>query len=239
MIRRAIKRLVSTREEDRAAVLEARHIKNLVVRAKRGENGVRNLSIVWHCFACALRVTEIAHLKVEDVISRSGEIKEVPELPGSYTKNGKPRFFFQLYPAQRQALDAYLRYRVKHGIRTNENSKDFRGLEPKSHLYIARGSTGFSLATKKYRRADGRVEKYEVSSSLQQLLTLLVRESGAKGGSSHSGRRTLATRLDARRVNDDYIQMILGHGDKNQTMDYIRPNILMIRKAMAGIYRDL
>jgi integrase len=202
------------------------------------KNGVRNLAIVWHSFGCGLRVTEIALLKVADVIERSGVIKEVAELPGSYTKNGKPRHFFQVDPALCRALDAYLNYRVEHSIYTSDgNETSYRGLQPKSCLYIARGGC-FSLATKTYRRDDGKNETYKVSSSLQQLLSRLVREAGVKGGRSHSGRRTLATRLDARGVDDGLIQAILGHGDKNQTMDYIAPNLKKIRAAMAGIYRD-
>jgi integrase/recombinase XerD len=238
MIKRVVRRLVTKRpEEDKAPVLEPRQFKNLLVKAKGETNGVRNLAIVWHSFGCGLRVTEIALLKVEDVLTRSGEIMAVAELPGSYTKNGKPRYFFQVDPALRNALDAYLNYRVEHGIFMSDNEASYRGLQPKSCLYIARGGC-FSLATKTYRRDDGKKETYKVSSSLQQLLSRLVREAGVKGGRSHSGRRTLATRLDARGVDDGLIQAILGHGDKNQTMDYIAPNLTKIRAAMAGIYRD-
>lgn len=119
----------------------------------------------------------------------------------------------------------------------SHDSKHYRGLQPKSKLYIARGG-GFSLTTKTHEREDGTVAKYEVSSSLQQLLTSLIKRVGVRGGSSHSGRRTFATRLDAKGTDNELIQTILGHGDRNQTMDYIAPNLSKIRHAMAGIYRE-
>lgn len=236
MTRRIIKRLVAPKlDEERAEVLSTRQFKDLLARAKEGQHGIRNHSIVWHSFGCALRVTEIALLKVSDVITRSGEIKEVVQLPGTYTKNGKARYFFQVDPEQRKALEEYLEYRATHGVHTNPGSKEYRSLRPDSKLYIARGG-GFALSIKIHEREDGTVAKYDVSSSLQQLLTRLIQKTGAKNGSSHSGRRTFATRLDAKGVDETLIQAVLGHGSVDQTMAYIRPNLRKIRSAMAGIY---
>ena len=208
-----------------------------MARTAKRQNAERNVAMLWHGFGSGLRVTEIAQLKVADVINRSGKIKEVGLLPGKYTKNGKARHFFQIDPPHREALDAYFNYRVQNGIRTSHNQKHYRGLQPDSPLYIAQGASGFSLTTKAYKRKDGTTEKYEVCSSLQQLLTKLIKKVGVIGGSSHSGRRTMATRMDARGVDVKLIQLILGHSDENQTMDYIEPRLEQIRKAMAGIYQ--
>ncbi len=52
----------------------------------------------------------------------------------------------------------------------------------------------------------------------------LFKNIGVKGGSSHSGRRTFATRLADRGVDIEYIKYLLGHKSKQQTMAYIESN---------------
>lgn len=225
--------------DEKAAVLRPGQFKELMIRTARGQNPGRNVAMLWHSFGSGLRVTEIAQLRVKDVINQSGTIKEAAQLPAKFAKNGKARHFFQVDPAHRAALDAYLNYRVQNGIRTSHERKQFRGLQPDSPLYIASGASGFSLTTKLYKRKDGGIEKYEVCSSLQQLLTKLIKKVGVIGGSSHSGRRTMATRMDARGIDPGLVQLILGHSEKNQTMDYIEPHLPHIRKAMAAIYQGI
>jgi hypothetical protein len=39
-------------------------------------------------FGSALRVTEIANLKVKDILERDGSLKDEYRLPDAYTKNG-------------------------------------------------------------------------------------------------------------------------------------------------------
>ena len=51
----------------------------------------------------------------------------------------------------------------------------------------------FELARKVRQLNTGPVE-YRYSDALQQLMSRLYRQAGIKGGSSHSGRRTLAAR---------------------------------------------
>jgi integrase len=217
--------------EDKAAVLKPRQFKDLLLMAGQDLNGVRNTAIIWHSFGSALRVTEIAHLKVKDVLDRNGEVKEMGTLPGSYTKNGKARTFIQVEPEQREAIAAYVAYRREYKMRVSAKPNEYAGLQPSSPLYLARGTAGFALNKKRHEKVDGTVVEYEVCSSLQQLITRMIKRVGVVEGSSHSGRRTFATRLSERGVDDSLIQSLLGHGEPNMTIAYIEANMDLIKKA--------
>ena len=84
------KRLLNS-EVNQAAALTLIQFKNLLVEAGSRRYGERNVSLVWHSFGSALRVTEIAQLKVGDVLARDGSIRRTGWLLSTYTKNGKPR----------------------------------------------------------------------------------------------------------------------------------------------------
>jgi len=224
--------------EEKAEVLTPRQFKDLILIAGEGINSLRNKSIIWHSFGSALRVTEIAKLKVRDVIECDGEIKELAKLPGSAAKNKKPRLFIQVEDDQRKALEDYLNYRVEKKLRVT-GKKEYLGLQHDAPLYLAKGPKGFAFNKKKYKKADGTIEEYMVCSSMQQLISGMIKRVGAVGGSSHSGRRTFATRLHDRGVEDSLIQSLLGHGDLSMTMPYIDANKERIKKAAGLIYSGL
>lgn len=97
------------------------------------------------------------------------------------------------------------------------------------------------MTIKQHEKADGTVEYYKGCSSLQQLITQLIKRVGVAGGSSHSGRRTMATRMNARGIDERLIQMVLGHQELNQTMDYIDPDLDLdrIEAALMNLYKPL
>lgn len=66
---------------------------------------------------------------------------------------------------------------------------------------------------------------------MQNLISELFKNAGLHGGSSHSGRRTLATWLDHKGTELETIQGILGHEDPNMTLEYVDPNFDRIQIA--------
>jgi len=234
--RNYIKSLVAG--EDKATVLKPNQFKDLMLLSGEGRNGIRNRSIIWHSFASGLRVSEIAKLKTKDVVNKSGGIVEIGRLPGASAKGGKSRLFIQLEQAQHDAIEAYIGYRIGKGLRCTDK-RDYSGLQGDSPFYLSRGSAGFQMTRKQYERANGKVEEYEVCSSLQQLITSLIKRVGVKGGSSHSGRRTLSTRLHNRGVDDGLIQIILGHAEVNITMSYMDPDVEKIKKGFKTLFAGL
>ncbi len=222
-------------EEEKAPVLKPDELKRLLREAAHGRNGKRNVAIIWMSFGSALRVTEIASLKVRDLVEQDGSLKEEFRLPAAYTKNSESRMAYMLEPEHRQALSDYLDWRVSAKRRATD-SKEYRGIQPDSPLFLARGASGFAFRKKEYERSDGSVAEYWVCSSLQQLISDLVKRIGVKGGSSHSGRRTFATRLADRGVDIEYIKFFLGHKTKQQTLAYIESNSKRTRNILKNVY---
>jgi integrase/recombinase XerD len=77
---------------------------------------------------------------------------------------------------------------------------------------------------KKYKDAEGNTRTTEVCSSLQTIISELLKSAGLTNGSTHSGRRTLASWLDNKDVPLETIQLILGHEDPDMTLEFIDLN---------------
>ena len=113
---------------------------------------------------------------------------------------------------------------------------EYLGLQKDSPLFLARGSSGFTFRTKEYNKNDGTIAEYKVCASLQQLISDLIKRIGVKNGSSHSGRRTFATRLADRGVDIEYIKYFLGHKTKQQSLVYIESNPKRVRNILKSVY---
>jgi len=225
-------------DEDKAAVLKPDDFKRLLRIAAFGRNGKRNVAIIWMSFGSALRVTEIARLKVQDVVNADGIIKDEFRLPAAYTKNSESRLAYMVEDEHRKSLADYLSYRLEKKLRMSE-SDEYGGIDPKSPLFLGRGSSGFQFRKKEYERKDGMVAEYWVCSSMQQLISELIKKIGVPGGSSHSGRRTFATRLADRGIDLEYIKYLLGHKSKQQSLAYIDSNPKRLRNILKNVYGSI
>ena len=83
----------------------------------------------------------------------------------------------------------------------------------------------------KYNYKDGHELTTEVCSSMQNLISDIFKASDLWVGSSHSGRRFLATELDRLDVELEVIQGILGHSDPEMILEYIDVNFDRIKQA--------
>jgi integrase len=222
-------------EVDQAAVLSPAEFKRLKREAAYGRNGLRNLAIIWFSFGSALRVTEIARLQIKDVVNVDGSLKEQFRLPAAYTKNGESRWAYILESEHKEALVCYLDWRVEKKRRLGDPDK-YMGLRPDSPLFLSRGVSGFTFVVKTYEKADGTLAEYPVCSSLQQLISSLVKTTGVKTASSHSGRRSFATRLAERGIDLKPIQLLLGHKTEQQSLAYIDSDVTKGRTILKTIY---
>jgi len=223
-------------DKEKASVLKPSEFKRLKREATYGRNGLRNLAIVWFSFS-GLRVTEIAHLKVKDILEKNGDLREQYRLPSSYTKNSESRWAYILDDEHRTAVNNYLNWRKEKRLRLGLNNQ-YLGLSGDSPLFLSRGESGFTFIEKEYKKADDTIEYYSVCSSLQQLLSKLYKTTGVLGASTHSGRRTFGTRLAERGVDLDLIRYLLGHKSKQQTLDYIDADPKRGRMILKNIYGD-
>lgn len=81
------------------------------------------------------------------------------------------------------------------------------------------------------RELDTGPAEYRCCDALQQTMTRLYRQAGIKGGSSHSGRRTLAARVLADSGSVELVQQILGHSDIDYAWPYLDVDPKQIRRA--------
>lgn len=74
--------------------------------------------------------------------------------------------------------------------------REYRGLMPETRLILTQKGSAFELSVKRRINLDGDTVEYLAADSLQSYVTGLYRAAGLSAGhSSHSGRRTFASRL--------------------------------------------
>jgi len=108
--------------------------------------------------------------------------------------------------------------------------ESYRGLRPHSRFVTAHKGEAFELAFKRSELVSG-PEVYRACDALQQTITPLYRQAGIKGGSSHSGRRTLQARVLAATGDVDAVQSILGHQCNDHSKPYLSIDQSVIRRA--------
>jgi integrase len=110
----------------------------------------------------------------------------------------------------------------------------YGGLAPESPVFLSlKGKRWQKLAfnVKRYRDLEGNLKETMVCGSLENLARELIKQTGIHGGSSHSGRRSLATWLDRKGHDLKLIQSILGHASPDMTLIYIDPWDVLIDQA--------
>lgn len=185
---------------------------------------------------CGMRITEIARLEVHHAISRSGTRKEEIALPGSITKGCRPRCIFLSHTKTIEAFDRYVewRYRREHGVSLGR--RNYRGLMPRTKLILTQKGGPFELSVKRRVNFEGESMEYLAADSLQSYVTNLYRAAGLGSGySSHTGRRTFASRLVAQGHSLEMVQILLGHAHLDHVAPYLDVSQRELREALAAI----
>jgi len=191
----------------RAAVLSASQVKHAfrVARA-RGRHAARAEAALAMSIGLGLRAKELAGLKWADVYDDDGRVRAVVHLRAAYTKGGRTRDVFVSSPALRRVLEKYGEGRW---------------------LLSARAAQAPLFASQK----GGAM----TAGSMARFLKALYAEAGISGASSHSGRRTLITRLAERGIDLKAIAEIAGHTSIRTTAMYVEAN----PKRLARILQDV
>ena len=235
---RPVKRLVDVYEpgEGKAQVIDRpSQLTDVIWRAYRGELGVRNVAIVWMLFGSGMRINEVAQLKIKDVCWPTGELKKTFIIPAKYTKTNKSRIAYIVVPQQRQSLSSWITQRIREKAMLSDDGS-YGGLYGDSPLFLSKKGTWrkFAFNVKRYQTEDGEKETL-VCSSLENLMREIFKGAGIQGGSSHSGRRTLATWLDRKGCDLELIRYILNHESPEMTLEYIDPSKERIEQAYKGL----
>jgi integrase/recombinase XerD len=119
------------------------------------------------------------------------------------------------------ALERYLAYRLKHGLGTELTTDRYRGLSPATALILTHKGSKFYLNTKRRKNFAGERVDYRACDSLQARITKVYKKAGIKQGSSHSGRRTMASNLLRKGASLDAVRQLLGHSQIDHIMPYL------------------
>jgi integrase/recombinase XerD len=182
-----------------------------------------------------MRVTEIAQIEVQDILFPSGALREEISLRAAITKGCRQRCIYVSHAKAAEALDRYLDYRITRCLRTTGYPGRYRGLEPASKLILTHKGYKFHLNTKRRVSWAGEPVEYLACDSLQSHVTKLYRDAGIRGGSSHSGRRTMASRLIQQGVAVETVQLLLGHSE----LDHVRPYLEVSQTRLEEMFQTI
>lgn len=202
----------------RAASLRPGQFRHLIrVASVSGRMPERDVMLLYLTHTTGIRVTELALLEVADVLYPSGMVRPEVYLRAEITKGCRARNIHLTHAKCLAAIEAWIAVRLERGWGVCD-AEGYRGLRPDSRLVMTHKGQAFELAFK-HRMLDAGPEVYRACDALQQTMSRLYRQAGIKGGSSHSGRRTLASRVLAATGDVDTVQAILGH----QHLDHSKP----------------
>lgn len=222
----------------RAAVITPGQIRHLLrVTEATSRHPERDAAILLLGLSCAMRCTETAQITVADILFPSGKMRTEVSLRAAITKGCKQRCMYISSPKLIAALERYLTFRVDNRIcafPASENAP-YRGLRHDLPLFMTRRGGKFELNIKRRILETGEYREYWAADSLQSYITRLYSKAGIKGGSSHSGRRTFATRLYAQTSDMDVVQQLLGHDSPDCTMRYIECDKRILRQMFADV----
>jgi len=187
-------------KQGKAKALNEREFKRVVQHQIGKKHGIRNIGLLHFSFYLGLRAKEMASLRIIDVVDSNAQIKEQILLKREMTKGNKQRAVYLANPKVRKALKDYLDFR-----KTVENSYFYNG-----PLFRSQINGKFSPNT------------------LQMLFSRMYQAVGLDGASSHSGRRSFATRLLEQGVNIKSVQTLLGHANITTTSIYAEDNPFLL-----------
>lgn len=189
----------------------------------------RNVMLLWLTHTTGIRVTELALIEIRDLMFPSGQLRTEIYLRAGITKMARPRTIYLSHPKAISAVEAWLSWRIAKGWEHYQED-NYRGFRPKGRLVLTHKGRAYELARKR-RELDTGPAEYRCCDALQQTMTRLYRQAGIKGGSSHSGRRTLAARVLADSGNVELVQQVLGHSELDCTWPYLDVQKEIIRRA--------
>jgi site-specific recombinase XerD len=220
---------------NRAEVLAPGQIRHLLrVTEAINRHPERDAVILLLGLSCGMRITEIAQITIADICFSDGTLRQEISLRAAITKGCRQRCVFFSGRKLIDAIERYLAHRVERGLGMTLGRAEYRGIHRDLPLILSR--TGYPYALNKKRRTNdrGEVVDYCAADSLQAYVTGLYRAAGLKG-TSHSGRRTFATRLLAKGATIDEVRLLLGHADIDQTRRYIDVDPAVLRSAFESV----
>ena len=190
-----------------AKVLDEREMKQVFKFIEVGSHSKRNTAIVILSHYLGLRSKELASLKINDVYE-NGSVKKVLRLIASYTKGAKHRDVSLENKSVIKAITDLIKERIE------EDKSTFNLDAP---LFRSQKKTAFS------------------PNSMVRVLGDIYKSAGFNDASSHSGRRSLITKLAYAGIDINSIRQIAGHSSISTTQRYIQDNPILMADILKSI----
>ena len=195
-----------SKETGKSRVLTSSEFKRVVNMQKSNKHGIRNTCCLYISYFLGLRAKEIASLRISSFVDTSGNLKKEVLLKRNMTKNSVQRRCYLTNDKLKKVVTEYLELRKK----TNTYHLD-------ATLILSQKRCAFTPDT------------------MQKLFGRMYRAVGLDGASSHSGRRTFATKLIENGVALTNVQKLLGHKNVQTTTLYIQENPMLLGKISASM----
>ncbi|MFA0411328.1 tyrosine-type recombinase/integrase [Vibrio splendidus] len=217
-----------TKARAKAKSLTPSQIRKLLVRCQLMQNPELKRVVLALSFS-TLRVSELAQLTVDDVLMPTGKIKEEIYLRASLCKRRKPRSIW-LSKLAKQMIQEWVDYRKSHNWATTFNNT-YQGLNPLSKLVLNNRARSYSMKRKTRINQAGEQVDYQACDVLELMIRNIYQRSGLKGCSSHTGRRSYGSNMNAQGIELNAIQRALGHAEPSMSLEYIYISTNQLSKA--------
>lgn len=194
--------------EGKAKVLTEGELKRLFKIVAVGNHAKRNAALLYFSFGLGLRAKEMALLTIGDVMSPQGCLLDEINIVRKMTKGEKQRHVYITSSKVRQAIAEYLANR-------KEAAQKYKMHAP---LFLSQKGGRFS------------------PNALQQLFQSIYHSAGIVGASSHSGRRTFATRLIEKGIDIKAVSRLMGHANIAMTAQYVEDNPVRLKKISSEVF---
>lgn len=191
-----------------ARVLDEKELKQVLNVTAIGGHAKRNVAVVVLSNYLGLRAKELAALRINDVTDENGVIKKVLRLVAAYTKNSKHRDLSLENRTVIKAISDYIAERKK------------------------RDGAVFNVAAPLFRSQKGSAFS---ANAMTRLLCNIYSSAGFSNASSHSGRRSLITKLAYSGIDLNSIRQIAGHSSISTTQRYIDDNPMVIANILKSV----
>jgi integrase/recombinase XerD len=195
----------------KAKVPSPEEMKRLFKILSSTKNPVRDKLIVLFSYGLGLRALEIASIKLWQLFRPDGSIKQ--ELHLTRTKADKPRTIY--LPDEAADKRVYETLREYFEIR---KTKSPWTLTPESPLFITQHGGAFT------------------NRSMQKRFEQIYAMAGIDGASSHSGRRSFATKLIEGGADIKAVSTLMGHSSIHMTEIYVQDNPDRLKNMVSNLF---
>ena len=193
-----------------AKVLSEKDTRRVLLHIAANKHAARNRAMFLMTTNCGMRVGEVAAVRLCDVLTSEGKIRDEIHLKAEQTKGSKGRTVMLSKKVQEE-IHNYLsvRFKLKDllAVTLTDTNRALFANQKNCHR-------GFSANT------------------LAQFFTTLYARVGIDGASSHSGRRGFITNLANKGVSVRVLMELAGHSSMAVTQKYIDVNAEMLRASV-------